>query len=49
MFTKQQNYLPAVSQRSPVNPTSQEHENVICPTLVQVPPLKHGALAQGVP
>jgi hypothetical protein len=42
------NELPSISQRTPVNPTGHEQTNDD-PLFEQVPPLKHGPLAHGVP
>ena len=41
-------FLPSISQRTPVNPAGQEHSKDD-PLFEHVPPLKHGALAHGVP
>ena len=41
--------LPSNSHLSPKNPNGQVHSNSESSTFLQEPPLKHGALAHGLP
>jgi hypothetical protein len=42
-------FLPSSSHLSPRNPNGQVHSNDAESIFLQEPPLKHGALAHGVP